>query len=319
MSEPSKMIERTGTACSAVARSFAAAYKAIQPASKSRYPWEVVWYYAACLILVGVEAITLLFVLAVGVLLAMGSALLLTYRAARRRDPSRSSDPPVAGHHRVAPSPTPPSTPASPPATGTPPAEVTQTDGRRGTDFAGPIEVLPKPTVERQGGPATGADSVTLVDLRSAAIAALARSLMAVHPGVQLDADGRVAALRDNLVSGVTALRLAVIEKQLRAGDGAELAETPVRKPKLHAPHSSSALVVNTFGPWLGEEGSLPLAGHVGFAAFAFEEKVPTGLRGKPPNLDVIARRGSEIVAIESKCTSISPAHAHHSRQPTTA
>ena len=147
--------------------------------------------------------------------------------------------------------------------------------------------------------------SVAVGDAQHAAIGALAKALRAARPTARLDQDGRVENLEDNLVSGITEQQLTQIAEQIQAGDGGELVVgRDGRRPKMHAAHSSSALAVNVFGWWLGNEQNLPLAGSVGFDQLVFEEKVPTGLRGgTPPHLDVIARRSDAIVAIESKCT----------------
>ena len=90
---------------------------------------------------------------------------------------------------------------------------------------------------------------------------------------------------------------------QLAAGSGQELSADADAGPKFCAAHSSSALAVNTFGAWIGREGFLTLAGRTGFTGLRFEAKFPTGLKGNPPNLDVVADSRSGVVAIESKCT----------------
>jgi hypothetical protein len=77
---------------------------------------------------------------------------------------------------------------------------------------------------------------------------------------------------------------------------------------------SSSALAVNVFDAWRGEDIG-PLASL--FAAdrlsdrLRFEVQFPTGLKGIPPHLDVVIdREGGIPLAIESKFTEIySPAH----------
>ena len=179
--------------------------------------------------------------------------------------------------------------------------QVVQTNDQGGIQIAVPNELLAPVTTE---GPPDWPRSGSAGDAKRAAISALARGLQTARPEVELDSDGRVRELRENLVSGVAGTKLAYIIGQIRSGDGGELnLGSRGRQPKLYAPHSSCALAINSFGGWLGEERFLSLGDYVGFESLSFEKKLPTGLQGKPPNLDVVAQRGSAIVAVESKCT----------------
>src|SRR5260370_2533040 len=90
-------------------------------------------------------------------------------------------------------------------------------------------------------------------------------------------------------------LPLKTIGDDLGSGAGCEL------DGKLRAAHSSAALAVNTFGPWREDASSLQV-GEMGFRRIRFEATCPTGLRGTPPHLDLLAD-GDLPVAIESKCT----------------
>jgi hypothetical protein len=99
---------------------------------------------------------------------------------------------------------------------------------------------------------------------------------------------------------------------QFDRGDGAELVATSDAPPKFHAAHSSAALAVNAFGAWLGYARWLHIAGRSGFERVGFEVKFPTGLSGKPPNLDVVLSGTHGALAIESKCTEyLSPQAAY--------
>lgn len=95
-----------------------------------------------------------------------------------------------------------------------------------------------------------------------------------------------------NLLSGLT---LEDIRADLEAGDGGEL------KGKFRAPHSSSALAVNTFARFR-KEGVAPTIGrHTDVAISAFERKCHHGLSSeRAPNLDVVAE-GDGILGVESK------------------
>jgi hypothetical protein len=110
-----------------------------------------------------------------------------------------------------------------------------------------------------------------------------------------------VSDLRDNLVPGVVP---ELFEAELRQGDGAELDGKNGKPPKFKAAFSSSALGVNAFAPWKRSPETLWLSGVRGFENIAFEKKCPNGLKtNRPPNLDVFARAGDHVVAVESKCT----------------
>lgn len=108
-------------------------------------------------------------------------------------------------------------------------------------------------------------------------------------PSCELDPSGRAPRLRDVIVDTVTDDALGNIVEQLGRGDGGELTARADQRPKVHSAYSSAGLVVNAFGPWLTEPGAL--------------QQCPTGLRGKAPNLDLIAYRDGGVVAAESKCT----------------
>lgn len=114
----------------------------------------------------------------------------------------------------------------------------------------------------------------------------------------------------DNLVDSLTLGQARRALRDVRGGDGGELRpRAEATPPKFCAAHSSAALAVNTFAAWLGHEGTLRLANHVGFDRLAFEVTFPTGLPGNPPNLDVVASRADSLVAIESKCTEYLGSH----------
>jgi hypothetical protein len=118
--------------------------------------------------------------------------------------------------------------------------------------------------------------------------------------GIEVDESGYARTLRDNLFQALT----PCAEAEFRAGDGAELGKRGERG-KMQALHSSSALACNVFDYWRGRDtGGLAQALDVPgpICSMAFERKYPTGLRGKPPNLDVVIQPASgPTLAIESK------------------
>ena len=70
---------------------------------------------------------------------------------------------------------------------------------------------------------------------------------------------------------------------------------------KFCAAYSSSALVVNSFGPFRHAPDKLVLAGDSGYAEAMFERRCPNGLQGKSPNLDFFAANRTSVVGVESK------------------
>jgi hypothetical protein len=76
-----------------------------------------------------------------------------------------------------------------------------------------------------------------------------------------------------------------------------------IDRTRLKSPHSAAALAINSFLPWRPATDQLPLAGWVGFDAVQFEVRCPTGLRGTPPHLDLLALREGVAVAVTVRCT----------------
>ncbi len=97
-----------------------------------------------------------------------------------------------------------------------------------------------------------------------------------------------------NLIEGVY---IEDIQDDLDNGSGNEL------KGKFRAVHSSSALAANTFGFFkkTGNARHLTLNGMSGFTKPKLEKKLPTGLGGTPPNLDVFLENETTVIGLESK------------------
>lgn len=110
--------------------------------------------------------------------------------------------------------------------------------------------------------------------------------------GLSHDRWGYVTRPEDNLVSGVTA---DMIKADYDNGSGREWLF------KIRAIHSSAALAANTFGLWKTEPSRLTFTGSTGFAPPKLEAQCPTGLRGTPPNLDVLFESPEVVFGIESK------------------
>lgn len=87
-------------------------------------------------------------------------------------------------------------------------------------------------------------------------------------------------------------------------GDGGEVGRAG-KRGKLQAVHSSSALACNVFDYWRGRDGG-PLARALrlgsDIAEIKFEQKFPTGVSPRSPNLDVVLTlTDGSLTAVESK------------------
>jgi hypothetical protein len=119
---------------------------------------------------------------------------------------------------------------------------------------------------------------------------------------ITVDGSGYTEALDSNLFQPLHCDTRADFER----GSGDELGRSG-RRGKMQALHSSSALAVNVFDYWRGRSlawlvGALALPSEP--ASLRFEAQFPTGLPGKPPNLDLAFEvTGQQTVAVESKFT----------------
>lgn len=95
-------------------------------------------------------------------------------------------------------------------------------------------------------------------------------------------ADGRISEPKQLLIKGVAERVWPVALERVR----------------LDTPHSSMALVINSFFPWQKNVNRLPLGGQHGFDAIQFNVRCPTGLRGTPPHLDLMALRDDHVVGV---------------------
>jgi hypothetical protein len=115
---------------------------------------------------------------------------------------------------------------------------------------------------------------------------ALAEALRQERDGDLLFVNGRIRRVSDLLIDGVRHEQLP----------------DSIDRTRLRAPHSAAALTINNFLPWQRAPDQLPLAGWTGFDAVQFEVRCPTGLRGTPPHLDLLALRGEIAVAVIVRC-----------------
>lgn len=113
-----------------------------------------------------------------------------------------------------------------------------------------------------------------------------------VESSATINTDGYLADFKDNLISTIT---VDDFFDDLNSGDGNELIS------KFKAIYSSSALGVNFFGFFKRHLDKVKFLGESNFSVAQFEKKLPTGLKGKPPNLDFYLENDNCIVGIESK------------------
>jgi len=115
---------------------------------------------------------------------------------------------------------------------------------------------------------------------------ALAQALRHNHGGDPLGVDGRPKRSTDLLIGG--------LERERLPGG--------LDRGRLRSPDSPAALALNTFLPWRQAIEQLPLRDLVGFDAIQFEVRCPTGLRGTPPHLDLLALKDRIVVAVTVRC-----------------
>ena len=108
--------------------------------------------------------------------------------------------------------------------------------------------------------------------------------------------------LQDNLVPYLTIEQATVLRRQLATGDGGELRADAAGVRNAHAAHSSAALALNAFGPWLGREASMQVAGVAGFTGtLEVEAKKKINQVGSNANIDVWCSSKNAVLGIESK------------------
>ncbi|MEM7024453.1 MAG: hypothetical protein AAF637_18020 [Pseudomonadota bacterium] len=124
----------------------------------------------------------------------------------------------------------------------------------------------------------------TLAQRTGSALAQALRNDCADEP---LEANGRIRRVSDLLIDGIEP-------------DGLPDA---LDRARLRQPHSATALAINSFQPWRKAAELLTLDRWVGFEAIQLVVRCPTGLRGTPPHLDVLALREGAAVAVTVRCT----------------
>ena len=125
----------------------------------------------------------------------------------------------------------------------------------------------------------------------------------AAASGIPFDDEGYTTSVDLNLFQAMSADTQTDYER----GSGSEMRGAHERRPKMCALHSSASLACNVFDYWRKKDLS-PIATALRLPEvpmeLSFEAQFPTGLRGEPPNLDVLFTRNQlPLLAIESKFT----------------
>lgn len=99
----------------------------------------------------------------------------------------------------------------------------------------------------------------------------------------RFNAQGRLIDWRSGLVAGVE--------------PGPAAARLQAMGPRLARPDSAMTLALNSFLPWQERLPGLRLAGADGFTELFFATRCPTGARGTPPCVDLVALGPQQVIA----------------------
>jgi hypothetical protein len=134
--------------------------------------------------------------------------------------------------------------------------------------------------------PATSTSQSHQVSLAQRTGLALAQALRQQRDGDLVFANGPIRGVSDLLIDGIRHDQLP----------------SSIDRTRLRSAQCAAALAVNMFLPWRSAPDQLPLAGWTGFDAVQFDVRCPTGLRGTPPHLDLLALRAEVAVAVIVRC-----------------
>lgn len=139
-------------------------------------------------------------------------------------------------------------------------------------------------------------------DTHRRAVAALAQSLRDAQPDLSWSNENYLAQAEDNLIPALREAYWPRVKEQLLAGDGNELAPSNGAPPKFCAAHSSSALAINSFAPWIDRSKELHLCQLTDFdGKLEFEAKCFNGVGPRASNLDALLADGIATYGVESK------------------
>lgn len=111
--------------------------------------------------------------------------------------------------------------------------------------------------------------------------------------------DAYASSVEANLLDGVP---FEDLRQAFDDGKGQELHGDATHPAKMAAIYSSSALVLNSFGPWYRDPSHVVVNRQRGFKTMTFEAQVSHGLKRTSPHLDLLLDADDRVLAIESKC-----------------
>ncbi|UCG38009.1 MAG: hypothetical protein JSV00_07345 [bacterium] len=128
-----------------------------------------------------------------------------------------------------------------------------------------------------------------------------------LYPRVKMEREDAVWKLENNLreIQWMGGRDVGSALAFFRAGDGDKLKARGKQLPELHVVHSSSALAVNTFAPWLRQPLDMLLTEKRHFRTLEFERQVGVASMGRPAVLDVFASGFEGVVGVE--CAFLEP------------
>lgn len=118
--------------------------------------------------------------------------------------------------------------------------------------------------------------------------------------GLEVDSQGYVSTVEENLFRPLSDKTRA----ELEAGGGSELKGKDGKPAKMCALHSSAALVCNMFDYWRDDPAVVARALNIGAPVndVKLEAKLPSGLGGHPPTLDLLLTGSDDRAwAVEAK------------------
>jgi hypothetical protein len=116
----------------------------------------------------------------------------------------------------------------------------------------------------------------------------LAAALRQERPGISIDTEGRVPQLHDLLVATA---RLPADQRHILP----DRPRTPV--------DDSLALTANCFLPWSRSPAGLKVGELEGFSGLRFAARCPTGIRGTPPQTDLLLTGPNRVTAVVTRVT----------------
>lgn len=118
--------------------------------------------------------------------------------------------------------------------------------------------------------------------------AALVRRLRETIGPARFDRTAQLADWRDGLVAGID----PTLSERTFNGLG---------RARLVRPENSAAITLNSFLPWLDQLPALHLGDMSGFRELHFDARCPTGIRGTPPHIELVASGPRGVAGVTTR------------------